>query len=155
MAVSANSHQADSSPPSLRLIPAQLESTVEDSHFAPSARLRQTGALMNAPPSVLGLALMATTLLATSACDATASKSEAYQLGYKAGAAYAKLADQAEVANSWDPEASLDPDGIRRSSRDWCEVEWMGQGLRLQIENTPENKEDFLSGCSNGFQASE
>lgn len=98
------------------------------------------------------MGLTVTVLVAMSACDAAAGKSEAYQLGYEAGAAYAKVADQAEIANSWDPEASLDPDGIRGSSKEWCEVEWVGQGLRLQIENTPETKKDFLSGCAAGFQ---
>ena len=86
-----------------------------------------------------------------SACNSTLGKSEAYQLGYQAGSAYAELADQAEIANSWDPEASLAPDDIRGSAKSWCEVEWMGQGLRLQIENTAQNESDFMSGCVDGF----
>lgn len=101
-------------------------------------RVRTALALMLAAPVV-------------SACDSTLGKSEAYQLGYQAGSAYAQLADKAEIANSWDPEASLAPEDIRGSAKSWCEVEWMGQGLRLQIENTAQNESDFMSGCVDGF----
>lgn len=80
------------------------------------------------------------------------SQSEAYQLGFQAGSAYAKLADQAEVANSWLEEASLDPSGIRNDSTEWCKVEWQAQGLTLQIENTTQNRKDFMAGCEAGFK---
>lgn len=109
---------------------------------------------MNRTRARTALAFMLAALV-MSACDSALGKSEAYQLGYQAGSAYAELANKAEIANSWDPEASLAPDDIRGSAKSWCEVEWMGQGLRLQIENTAQNEKDFMSGCVDGFKRDE
>ncbi len=74
--------------------------------------------------------------------------STAYKAGVQVGEAYAAVAEKADTANTWDPEADLEiGSALQQNPTTFCEAEWVGQGLKMEITNTPENKADFLEGC--------
>lgn len=80
-------------------------------------------------------------------------KSEAYRAGVAAGDAYNSIASQSANLDTWmEPGDAVNlGDTLRKDPEKLCEAEWLGQAGRLA--NTPQNKSDFIDGCTTTIKA--
>ena len=81
--------------------------------------------------------------------------SEAYNLGYQTGQEFTQLEDLGTLIESYMPEdgdaslGSITEEGVRG----YCDAIWAITGLAAGIMNTTENKEQFVNGCSDGYNS--
>lgn len=81
--------------------------------------------------------------------------SEAYNLGYETGEGFTQLEDLGTLIESYMPEdgdaslGSITEEGVRG----YCDAIWAITGLAAGIMNTTENKEQFVNGCSDGYNS--
>ena len=81
--------------------------------------------------------------------------SEAYNLGYETGQGFTQLEDLGTLIDSYLPEDSDTPeDSITEEGVvAYCDAIWPITGLTAGIMNSTENKEQFVSGCSDGYKS--
>ena len=81
--------------------------------------------------------------------------SEAYNLGYQTGAEFTQLEDFGTLLESYVPEVGDTPlsSFSEDSIRDYCDGLWMIAGFSAGIVNSAENKEQFVSGCADGYKS--
>ena len=81
--------------------------------------------------------------------------SEAYNLGYETGQGFTQLEDLGTLIESYLPEDGDTPEGsiTVEGVVAYCEAVWPITGLTAGIMNSTENKEQFVSGCSDGYQS--
>ena len=81
--------------------------------------------------------------------------SEAYSLGYQTGEGFTQLEDLGTLINSYMPEDSDAPLGsiTDEGVRAYCDAIWVITGLSAGIMNSAENKEQFVNGCSDGYNS--
>jgi len=81
--------------------------------------------------------------------------SEAYNLGYETGQGFTQLEDLGTLIDSYLPEDGDTPEGsiTVEGVVAYCEAVWPITGLTAGIMNSTENKEQFVSGCSDGYQS--
>jgi len=81
--------------------------------------------------------------------------SEAYNLGYQTGEGFTQLEDLGTLIESYIPEdgdaplGSITDEGVRG----YCDAIWVITGLSEGIMNSAENKEQFVNGCSDGYNS--
>jgi hypothetical protein len=81
--------------------------------------------------------------------------SEAYNLGYQTGEEFTQLEDLGTLIESYMPEdgdaplGSITDEGVRG----YCDAIWVITGLTAGIMNSAENKEQFINGCSDGYNS--
>ena len=81
--------------------------------------------------------------------------SEAYNLGYETGQGFTQLEDLGTLIDSYVPNdddtslGSITEEGVVA----YCDAIWPITGLTAGIINSTENKEQFVSGCSDGYQS--
>jgi hypothetical protein len=81
--------------------------------------------------------------------------SDAYNIGYQTGEEFATLGDFGELVNSYipdDTESQFDT-FAEEDVLEYCDGVWEISGLFAGIVNSKENKKDFVSGCSDGFNS--
>lgn len=81
--------------------------------------------------------------------------SEAYNLGYQTGEGFTQLEDLGTLIDSYLPS---DGDGTMDSVTEegvkaYCDAIWPITGLSAGIVNSTENKEQFVKGCSDGYNS--
>jgi len=81
--------------------------------------------------------------------------SEAYNLGYQTGQEFTQLEDFGTLLESYVPEVGDTPlsSFSEDSVRDYCDGLWMIAGFNAGIVNSAENKEQFVSGCADGYKS--
>ena len=81
--------------------------------------------------------------------------SEAYNLGYQTGQEFTQLEDFGTLLESYVPEVGETPlsSFSENSVRDYCDGLWMIAGFNAGIVNSAENKEQFVSGCADGYKS--
>jgi len=81
--------------------------------------------------------------------------SEAYNLGYQTGQEFTQLEDFGTLLESYVPEVGDTPlsSFSEDSIRDYCDGLWMIAGFSAGIVNSAENKEQFVSGCADGYKS--
>ena len=81
--------------------------------------------------------------------------SEAYNLGYQTGQEFTQLEDFGTLLESYVPEVGDTPlsSFSEDSIRDYCDGLWMIAGFNAGIVNSAENKEQFVSGCADGYKS--
>jgi hypothetical protein len=81
--------------------------------------------------------------------------SEAYNLGYETGQGFTQLEDLGTLIDSYLPEDGDTPQGsiTVEGVVAYCEAIWPLTGISAGIMNSTENKEQFVSGCSDGYQS--
>jgi hypothetical protein len=81
--------------------------------------------------------------------------SEAYNLGYQTGEGFTQLEDLGTLIQSYMPEDSDAPLGsiTDEGVRAYCDSIWVITGLSAGIMNSAENKEQFVNGCSDGYNS--
>ena len=81
--------------------------------------------------------------------------SEAYNLGYETGEGFTQLEDLGTLIESYMPEDGDAPLGsiTEEGVRGYCDAIWVITGLTAGIMNTAENKEQFVNGCSDGYNS--
>jgi hypothetical protein len=81
--------------------------------------------------------------------------SEAYSLGYQTGEGFTQLEDLGTLINSYMPEDGDAPLGsiTEEGVRGYCDAIWVITGLTAGIMNSAENKEQFVNGCSDGYNS--
>lgn len=42
---------------------------------------------------------------------------------------------------------------MAEGAKELCQAEWILQGPKMLLENTPENKRDFENGCADGVES--
>ena len=81
--------------------------------------------------------------------------SEAYNLGYQTGEGFTQLEDLGTLIDSYVPSegdgsmGSITEEGVRG----YCDAIWVITGLTAGIMNSAENKEQFVNGCSDGYNS--
>ncbi len=81
--------------------------------------------------------------------------SEAYNLGYQTGQEFTQLEDLGTLIDSYVPSegdgsmGSITEEGVRG----YCDAIWVITGLTAGIMNSAENKEQFVNGCSDGYNS--
>jgi len=80
--------------------------------------------------------------------------SEAYNLGYETGQGFTQLEDLGTLIDSYLPDddtslGSITEEGVVG----YCEAIWPTTGLTAGIMNSTENKEQFVSGCADGYRS--
>jgi hypothetical protein len=81
--------------------------------------------------------------------------SEAYNLGYQTGEGFTQLEDLGTLIESYMPEdgdaplGSITDEGVRG----YCDAIWVITGLTAGIMNSAENKQQFVNGCSDGYNS--
>ena len=81
--------------------------------------------------------------------------SEAYNLGYQTGEGFTQLEDLGTLIESYMPDdgdaplGSITEEGVRA----YCDAIWIITGLSAGIMNSDENKEQFVNGCSDGYNS--
>jgi len=81
--------------------------------------------------------------------------SEAYNLGYETGQGFTQLEDLGTLIDSYVPNdddtslGSITEEGVVA----YCDAIWPITGLTAGIMNSTENKEQFVSGCSDGYKS--
>jgi hypothetical protein len=95
-------------------------------------------------------------VMAVSGCSAVKkAKSEAYNLGYQTGAEFTQLEDLGTLIDSYVPNdddtslGSITEEGVVA----YCDAIWPITGLTAGIMNSAENKEQFVSGCADGYKS--
>lgn len=82
--------------------------------------------------------------------------STAYAMGYAQGQGYKQLGSWTEVLESYDTEGYLEgasdfiPELTSEDIQEACDSMWLYYGLMAGLMNTPENKSDYMQGCSDG-----
>jgi hypothetical protein len=81
--------------------------------------------------------------------------SEAYNLGYETGQGFTQLEDLGALIDSYLPEDGGTPLGsiTEEGVVGYCEAIWPITGLTAGIMNSTENKEQFVSGCADGYKS--
>jgi hypothetical protein len=81
--------------------------------------------------------------------------SEAYNLGYETGQGFIQLEDLGTLIESYVPnDGDTSPDSITvEGVVAYCKAIWPLTGLSAGIINSKDNKEQFVSGCSDGYQS--
>ena len=81
--------------------------------------------------------------------------SEAYNPGYQTGQEFTQLEDFGTLLESYVPEVGDTPlsSFSEDSVRDYCDGLWMIAGFNAGIVNSAENKEQFVSGCADGYKS--
>jgi hypothetical protein len=81
--------------------------------------------------------------------------SEAYSLGYQTGEGFTQLEDLGTLIQSYMPEDGDAPLGsiTEEGVRGYCDAIWVITGLSAGIMNSAENKEQFVNGCSDGYNS--
>jgi hypothetical protein len=81
--------------------------------------------------------------------------SEAYNLGYETGQGFTQLEDLGTLIDSYLPEDGDTPLGsiTEVGVVGYCEAIWPITGLTAGIMNSTENKEQFVSGCADGYKS--
>jgi hypothetical protein len=81
--------------------------------------------------------------------------SEAYNLGYETGQGFTQLEDLGTLIDSYLPEDGDTPLGsiTEEGVVGYCEAIWPITGLTAGIMNSTENKEQFVSGCADGYKS--
>jgi len=81
--------------------------------------------------------------------------SEAYNLGYQTGQEFTQLEDFGTLLESYVPEVGETPlsSFSENTVRDYCDGLWMIAGFNAGIVNSAENKEQFVSGCADGYKS--
>jgi len=81
--------------------------------------------------------------------------SEAYNLGYETGQGFTQLEDLGTLIDSYLPEDSDTPEGsiTEEGVVAYCDAIWPITGLTAGIMNSTENKEQFVSGCADGYKS--
>jgi hypothetical protein len=95
-------------------------------------------------------------VIAVSGCSTLKkATSEAYNLGYETGQGFTQLEDLGTLIDSYLPEDSDTPLGsiTEEGVVAYCEAVWPITGLSAGIMNSAENKDQFVSGCSDGYQS--
>jgi hypothetical protein len=95
-------------------------------------------------------------VMAVSGCSTLKkATSEAYNLGYETGQGFTQLEDLGTLIDSYLPEDGDTPQGsiTVEGVVAYCEAIWTITGLTAGIMNSTENKEQFVSGCSDGYQS--
>ena len=95
-------------------------------------------------------------VVSLSACSTIKqATSEAYSLGYQTGEGFTQLEDLGTLINSYMPEDSDAPLGsiTDEGVRAYCDAIWVITGLSAGIMNSAENKEQFVNGCSDGYNS--
>jgi hypothetical protein len=81
--------------------------------------------------------------------------SEAYNLGYETGQGFTQLEDLGTLIDSYVPSddetslGSITEEGVVG----YCDAIWPITGLTAGIMNSTENKEQFVSGCADGYKS--
>jgi hypothetical protein len=81
--------------------------------------------------------------------------SEAYNLGYQTGQEFTQLEDLGTLIDSYVPSdgdgsiGSIAEEGVRG----YCDAIWVITGLTAGIMNSAENKQQFVNGCSDGYNS--
>ncbi len=81
--------------------------------------------------------------------------SEAYNLGYETGQGFTQLEDLGTLIDSYAPSdddsslGSITEEGVIG----YCDAIWPITGLTAGIMNSTENKEQFVSGCADGYKS--
>ena len=95
-------------------------------------------------------------VIAVSGCSTVKkATSEAYNLGYQTGQEFTQLEDFGTLLESYVPEVGDTPlsSFSEDSVRDYCDGLWMIAGFNAGIVNSTENKEQFVSGCADGYKS--
>jgi hypothetical protein len=95
-------------------------------------------------------------VLSVSGCSTLKkATSEAYNLGYQTGAEFTQLEDFGNLIESYAPSDGDTPLGsiTENDVITYCEAVWPITGLTAGIMNSTENKEQFISGCSDGYKS--
>ena len=81
--------------------------------------------------------------------------SEAYNLGYETGQGFTQLEDLGTLIGSYLPEDSDTPEGsiTEEGVVAYCDAIWPITGLTAGIMNSTDNKEQFVSGCADGYKS--
>jgi hypothetical protein len=81
--------------------------------------------------------------------------SEAYNLGYQTGEGFTQLEDLGTLIESYMPEDGDAPLGsiTEEGVRGYCDAIWVITGLTAGIMNSAENKQQFVNGCSDGYNS--
>jgi hypothetical protein len=77
-------------------------------------------------------------------------RSEAYQVGVEAGEEIKGIRDQADVISSWLDEADELVDDASADPESYCAAAWPLAGIANGLRNSPDNKRDFIKGCTRG-----
>jgi hypothetical protein len=95
-------------------------------------------------------------VMAVSGCSILKkATSEAYNLGYETGQGFTQLEDLGTLIDSYLPDdddtslGSITEEGVVG----YCEAIWTITGLTAGIMNSSENKEQFVSGCADGYKS--
>jgi hypothetical protein len=95
-------------------------------------------------------------VMAVSGCSTLKkATSEAYNLGYETGQGFTQLEDLGTLIDSYLPEdgdtslGSITEEGVVA----YCDAIWTITGLTAGIMNSTENKEQFVSGCADGYKS--
>lgn len=100
-----------------------------------------------------GLLLLA--MLVSGCSIVKKATSEAYNLGYETGQGFNQLEDLGTLIESYVPDDGDTPVGsiTEEGVVGYCEAIWPLTGLTAGIMNSKENKEQFVNGCSDGYQS--
>ena len=81
--------------------------------------------------------------------------SEAYSLGYETGQGFTQLEDLGTLIDSYVPNDDDTPLGsiTEEGVVGYCDAIWPITGLSAGIMNSTENKEQFVSGCADGYKS--
>jgi hypothetical protein len=100
-------------------------------------------------------ALLILVITASGCSTVKKATSEAYNLGYETGQGFTQLEDLGTVIDSYVPNdddtslGSITEEGVIG----YCDAIWPITGLSAGIMNSTENKEQFVSGCADGYKS--
>jgi len=100
-------------------------------------------------------ALLILVITASGCSTVKKATSEAYNLGYETGQGFTQLEDLGTLIDSYVPNdddtslGSITEEGVVG----YCDAIWPITGLSAGIMNSAENKEEFVSGCADGYKS--